>query len=592
MKHRLIIVTVLCSLVLSGCATPVATTRNAERPLASSTVEPQLAALDKRARAGVKTRKPGPTLPSEAASKPTLADVLLGKSEHPTRSSAGQRDVSGLLQVTSFVAADDEAHLPVEEASPPDKSPPDDFPSEVTIEKVIQYALDHHPVLRVRRHEVEIAQARLVTAGMIENPQFVMDAETAVYGGPTELTTRLTFTVPFGRKRCYRESAANEAIRLARRELSLETETLLLEAADATIKVLYLQELLGLNGQLAELAAENVRVMEAARGAERGMLRLDDKVRAETKAAEFEDEQLQIQADLSAARLRLCRAIGMPSAGREFQITGRLHATAMPLLPFEVVMEIARQTKPAMAVARAAVSESQRLHALACAEAQPDLTIGPRYQDRLGVDDDMIGARFGMDVPFFDRNQGEILAAGARRRASLAGVEVAELASLGDVAAAYDELLSVRKSLDFYDTRVKDLIDRYETLIETPNMKAGLTTSQIAEIQLELASLRLRHLDLRYQYARLLTRLELFLGRPLLAEEQNGDEADLQPTPADGLELIPTPEEESMTLPQEPPIADEPPIVEEPPIEELDAIGPPPATVPRAPFGGFRTTTD
>jgi len=581
MKHRLIVVTALCSFVLSACATPVATTRNAECPLASSAEEPQLAAVDKRARAGVNTKKSRPTLPSEVASKATLADVLLGRTDNPAEASAEQKDVSDMLQVTSFVTADDEAYLPVKE-----ESPPDDFPSEVTIEKIIQYALDHHPVLRVRRHEIEIAQARLVTAGMIENPQFVMDAETAVYNGPTELTTRLTFTIPFGRKRCYREAAANEAICLAQRELSLETETLLLEAADATIEVLYLQELVGLNSQLAELAAENVRVMEAARGAERGMLRLNDQVRAETKAAEFEDEQLQTRADLSAARLRLCRAIGMPSAGREFQITGRLHATAMPLLPFDVVMEIARQTKPALAVARVAVSESQRLHALAYAEAQPDLTIGPRYQDRLGVDDDMIGARFGMDVPLFDRNQGEILAAAARRRASLAGVDVAELASLGDVAAAYDQLISVRKSLDFHDTRVKELVDRYETLIETPNMKAGLTTSQIAEIRLDLAALRLRHLNLRYQYARLLTRLELFLGRPLLAEGKDGDEADLQPTPAGGLELIPTPEEESMTLPQEPPIA------EEPPIEELDVIDPPPATVPHAPFGGFRTTTD
>ena len=83
----------------------------------------------------------------------------------------------------------------------------------VPLEQLLTYALEHHPLLKARQHEVEIAQARLITAGLLPNPQLVLDTETPTRTiDDTSLTTRLMFTIPLGNKRNLARRAAQAAI--------------------------------------------------------------------------------------------------------------------------------------------------------------------------------------------------------------------------------------------------------------------------------------------------------------------------------------------------------------------------------------------
>src|SRR5688500_8599570 len=74
--------------------------------------------------------------------------------------------------------------------------------NEFSVEQTLAYTLDNHPRLRARTQEVEVARADLITAGLIPNPQLVIDAEAPINeSGPVDLSGRLMFTFLTGGKR-------------------------------------------------------------------------------------------------------------------------------------------------------------------------------------------------------------------------------------------------------------------------------------------------------------------------------------------------------------------------------------------------------
>ena len=381
-----------------------------------------------------------------------------------------------------------------------------------TMDEWLQFALEHHPTLRARQHEVEIAQAKLVTASLLPNPQLVMDTESPVHdAGATDLTTRVTFEIPLGGKRRLRESAAQSGVCRARAALSWNREQVLLEAADAAIEVLYLQELLALRTQQSELAAKKAKAESPGFDSRAPEVNLLDKVQADIDAAEMEAERLDVATRLTLARLRASRAVGhcppVPLAVR-----GQLVFDSAPLLPLDAVLDAVRQSKPELEEARAALSESRRRHELARAEAIPDPELGPRYQDSLGEAKDEIGARFNIDLPLFDRNQGGILESAAQVRANRAMLDGAELAVLSDMTALYMELQSIRSTLGFYETRATELVKHYEDLLSRPEVRRTISDKQASEILKELLKVRVRELALRYRYVRLFGRMQVALG--------------------------------------------------------------------------------
>jgi cobalt-zinc-cadmium efflux system outer membrane protein len=425
----------------------------------------------------------------------------------------------------------------------------------MAIDDVLQYALDHHPVLRQRQHEVEIAQAKLVTAGLLPNPQLTFDTDTPTrVAGETQLSGRLMFTVPTGGKRRYGMRAAQAGIQRAQMTVSVETEAVLVAAAETALEVLYLQELSETLGHLSELAAQGAEIQKAR--FELKAIPFTDKIIAETDAAEIETRRLDTAAKLESARMRLGRTIGI-NPPRPVAVAGQLAAIPIPDLPLENLLAAAQQTRPELAAARSAITESQWQLALARAKAVPDLQIGPRAQTEIGTWNDTAGARVQFDLPVFNRNQGGIAESSALVRARCAGLEAVELSTLNDVAAAHAELMPLRSRLDYYEKQIVPLAASTETMILEVYKSRAIEAVQVSDLQQKFARMRLSHLDLRYRYNQLLMRLELFLGRclsdlpgtPSASEDQRGkgkrpeavrlpDEAD---SPLDEPELLKTP---------------------------------------------------
>jgi len=390
----------------------------------------------------------------------------------------------------------------------------------MTVEHVLEHALEHHPLLRARQHEVEAARARLVTAGLLPNPQFVLDTESPVDEvGPTIMSTRVTFTVPTGRKRRLRQVAAEAGIQRTRYSLARETELVLAEAADAALEVLYLQELAEVQAELGELAAKAAS-LEKARF-QGGALPYRLAIRAELDAATLELSRLDTQGRLALARIRLSRAVGLRPS-HPVTVQGRLAVQPVPAVPLEALLVEAEASRPDLAESRATVLESQRELDLARAEARPDIVFGPRVHDVLSDTGDRVGARVAVDVPLFDRNQGVIAERAAQVRTGCALLDVTEISTLSDVAAAYAEIQAIQARLGYHEAHIRPMLAQTEATIRDASVEKVLDPGRAAELLERLAKMRLEELDLRYRHASLRTRLEILLGRPLDASPGGG----------------------------------------------------------------------
>jgi outer membrane protein, heavy metal efflux system len=385
------------------------------------------------------------------------------------------------------------------------------LPRELTLEQVFDCTLQNHPALRAKKEEVEAARARLITAGLKPNPQFVFNTDSEVAGEhAVDINTRLEFTLETAGKRRLRQDAAKAEIARTQWDLNAETERILIEAADAAWEVLYLQELSDLEAKLHDMAAKTAELQRS-----RPDVSYADRIEADTDAAELELDRLESTTALEIAHFRLSQAIGLdyPEA---LHMQGQLPVRAVKQLSYDDFLSKVRQCRPQLGRAQAGVAESECLHRLECAKAKPDIGLGPRYRENFDNGVDRLGLRFDADLPLFNRNQGGIResAAEIRRQAEL--FRVICITTLTDAASAYRELLELQKRLQYYRAEVIPLAERTEATIHDAFAARQIKADQMSILQRNFVRLRLKELALRYRFNRLSTRLEIFLGEPIV----------------------------------------------------------------------------
>ena len=145
----------------------------------------------------------------------------------------------------------------------------------------------------------------------------------------------------------------------------------------------------------------------------------------------------------------------------------------------------------------------------------PDVSVGVRTREEFGeTEENRLGGRLQVDLPFFDRNQGRIAESAAEIAISTANRDVVEVATLNDVASLYLSLQEAQSSADYYRLQVQPLMEQTETALREAFQDLAVNAYELAELLQTAARMRLDDLDVRYQHQRLRTRLELLLERP------------------------------------------------------------------------------
>lgn len=318
----------------------------------------------------------------------------------------------------------------------------------LTIESAVRLGLLNHPELRRAGFDVQAAAGRETQAGLLPNPSIGLEFEAlgsdAGKGGETTLLVEQEF-VTAGKRRKARAVAETDrlaeqaAFRAAAYEVATRIRVAFIATQAAERRLGEFESLLAVAEDL--LAAANARV-------DAGAATEPDRLRAQVVREQARLDAAAARNDLGAARRALAAAMGVEGA-IDVPISGDL--TALPSMPSEgetIALSLERNAE--VEQARIAVERAIRAHALAKAESTPNLfaAVGPRYSDP--ENETTLDVGLGVEIPLFDRNQGEIAARIAERVGAGAALGAARLRVLTAIADAWATYLTSRESVDAY----------------------------------------------------------------------------------------------------------------------------------------------
>jgi cobalt-zinc-cadmium efflux system outer membrane protein len=371
-------------------------------------------------------------------------------------------------------------------------------------------ALYFNPTLNVARAHVAAADAAIVTAGARPNPNFSIAP-----GVPSPYLLSLDFSVPIetAGKRGYRIQAARNLGEAARLDLADSAWTILIEVRLALLNYLVASRNVELLRSEEKARADQVSILEQIFSV--GEL---PKVDIDTARIELSKTHVAIrtaEGQISEAKAALAAAIGIPIAGLEGAEFSWLEMDTPPSPESLSSREIQRDAvlnrldvRRSLAQYAAAESEVQ----LQIARQYPDINIGPgyTYEER----NSFFTVGFSTSLPLFNRNQGPIAEAEARRKQAAA----AFLQTQAQVIARSERALAV------YTADLKELaeaqslyqLEENQLQVIQHAIRAGAANRlSLDGVQIQLSVLARARLDALGRAQRALGDLEAAVQRPL-----------------------------------------------------------------------------
>jgi len=377
-------------------------------------------------------------------------------------------------------------------------------------------ALYYHPDLDLARARLASARASAAAAAQAPNPSANLGLgynATTSLPSPWTVGLMVDFIVETFGKREYRAAQAGHLAQAARADLASATWRVRAGVRDALLDMWVAARRRALARRQLEARQRLARLVErrfeagAASAPELARERMArDRVRLALDAA---------QRDGAAARARLAQAIGVPLRA--------LHGVAISLDAFDAPQPVAAQvsagTLRETALTRrddvqallAEYAAAQSALQLELARRWPDLRLGPGYTYDQG--DHRYSLAVGGELPLFNRNQGPIAAAEARREEVAARFNALQAGIAGAIDAAAAGLRAAARTRASADELVAEAARREDALRRA--FDAGqLGRPALVAAQVELGAARMSDLDALAAERRALALLEDALHAP------------------------------------------------------------------------------
>ncbi len=329
-------------------------------------------------------------------------------------------------------------------------------PPRVDLDPAIQLAMAHNPALKAARTTIQQSQAQEITAAIHPNPVFTYDdLFVPVFGQfnstnlnqVTEFDAGISSTFERGHKRQARMRAARDLTAVTQSQVHDTERGLIFGVAQQFVGVLLAKA----NLQLAEQDLDSFQKtvdLSAARY-EAGAISEGDFLKIKLQL-------LQFQTDVSSARLAVVQALaslrellGYEAVPANYDVAGEL-AYAPLHLNKEDLQSLALKTRPDFLAAQQGVTAAQSQYGLAKANGKRDVTTTLDYTHVTGLN--TMSFLFNIEIPIFDRNQGEI----ARTHYAIAQSEETrtsvEQTVMTDVANAYEALKTGDQVVQLYQS--------------------------------------------------------------------------------------------------------------------------------------------
>jgi outer membrane protein, heavy metal efflux system len=345
-------------------------------------------------------------------------------------------------------------------ARAPELLPPttSDGDSVLTLQRTVMLAMGNSPVVRQAQARVEQAQGLAVQAGLYPNPIQNSGNPNQLGGNNSLYSVGFSQEVVRANKIGLNQSAAEQALRQAnldfiRQEFEVITavrqQFFVLLAAQRRVTVL--EELQKIASQSEELS---IRLQQGEQIPETDVLILRIELRkigVSLRAAQF---------TRAAAAQQLAAQIGMPNL-RIDRVVGDL-SIKLPDFNDPQVREQLLVRSSLVESARVDIARTQFLLRRAEVEPIPNVTINSGYQWAASGNHSqaLVGVYFVM--PIWDRNQGNIRAAGANVRQSVAQLNTVQNELLRQLADALARYRSAEITVETYEKSI--LPDARQTL--------------------------------------------------------------------------------------------------------------------------------
>jgi len=328
----------------------------------------------------------------------------------------------------------------------------------VTLEQAIALALKHNHSLQAARTMILQNQAQEITANLRPNPVGLIDEQYLPFFSPKAFThdyvdTNAVFDLGFsylierGKKRQRRYEAARDQTSVTTATVTDDERALTANVAQQFITALLAKANLDLAQQDLTSFQQTVDISQS---------KFQAGAMSEGDLLKIKLQLLQFQMDLSAARLARVQAlaslrqlIGFDALPESYEVDGDLTYESLHLNLDDLKM-LALRTRPDLRAALLGVKAAQSQFTLAKANGKQDLGVTFTYNHLGGVNTGSLF--FNMQIPIFDRNQGEI----ARTRYAV--TQSQELSSeqasiaLTDVANSYESLHTSDEVVQLYQS--------------------------------------------------------------------------------------------------------------------------------------------
>ena len=288
----------------------------------------------------------------------------------------------------------------------------------ISLEDAIQMALQHNHNLLAAQTTIQQSQAEETTANLRPNPVILGDSQFLPIFQPNQFNSNyldstaqfdlgLSYLFERGKKRQHRLQAAKDQTAVTRSQVTDNERTLVFSVASQFINVEFAESALELAKQDLKSFQNTVEITEARYKA--GDIGEDDLLKIKL-------QMLQFQTDASAAKLArvqglsdLRQLLGYESISADYDVAGSFDYQPIKgnLEDFQAK---ALRSRPDLRAAQQGIAAANSQHELQKAIGKKDVTAQISYT-RLG-DINNISLFGQIQLPFFDRNQGEIARAG------------------------------------------------------------------------------------------------------------------------------------------------------------------------------------
>jgi len=328
----------------------------------------------------------------------------------------------------------------------------------IDLDQAIQLALVHNHALKAARTQIQQSQAQEITATLRPNPVLSTDAAFLPIFSPSnfslpisqnplpeEFDAGISYTIERGHKRQARIAAARDATTVTRSEIADTERGLTFSVAQQFVSTLLAKSNLEFAKKDLESFQQTVNVSESRYNA--GDISEGDLLKIRLQL-------LQFQTDVSAAELALAQGLvtlrqllGYDAVPADYDLAGELEYVPLHGNKEDLQL-VAIKQRPDLLAAQQAVTAARSQFQLAKANAKRDLTPSFQYSYVTGVN----AASFGvnMELPFFNRNQGEIARTHYAITQSEESRTATEEAVLTDVGNAYEAVRANQKIVDLY----------------------------------------------------------------------------------------------------------------------------------------------